>query len=190
MKNKTTQILSALFGLITLLSAACSGSPADSSAAPIDSTHASSKNFVEATIDKLSPIGIGKLGSWKDNGMGGYMSITPYYQLGDESGEGMQNNIALYLESDKPDMIQKYTLALNINQPAEKKQAWAKMQEVTTTLFNNIDLKMPDGLQSALQSHKSFHGSAGQHKIDLKLEKTKIETWLLVIENSDQLTKK
>lgn len=47
-----------------------------------------------------------KLGSWKNDMAGGFMSITSYFQFGNPSNQtGMPNNLALYLESDKPKYI-------------------------------------------------------------------------------------
>ncbi len=168
-----------------IFQSACTNSPGNSTTTPIDSAHTTQQQYVESTISRLSQIGVGQLGVWKDNGMGGYMSITPYYQLGDETGEGMSNNIALYLESEKADTIQKFTLVLNLNRPSEKKQAWSKMQEITPKLFAGIGIPMPDGLKDALRSTKTFLGVSNGYKVDLKLEKTKIDTWLVIIEHNN-----
>lgn len=136
-------------------------------------------NDISKTRQALSGNGIGDLGDWKSDQMGGFMSITNYYQFGD----GMpQNNIAYYLESQDESYIQTAKLTLNINNKSEKKEAIAKFKDVATATFKSLSLEIPQGLIEAIDKGKEFESSNDNFSTSLKLYKSKIETWTVKIE--------
>src|SRR5690606_14230632 len=91
-----------------------------------DRVKVESFNDVDGTRSKLSTVGIGELGKWRDDEMGGFISITNYYTF----GENDLNNLAYYLESDNSDYVTTLKLVLNINNKIEKGQALNNLTEV------------------------------------------------------------
>jgi len=56
-------------------------------------------NKIDDTRTKLSEVGIGQLGSWRDDGMGGYMSITTYYRFGEKRQKVLRQTMKNSLQS-------------------------------------------------------------------------------------------
>jgi hypothetical protein len=139
-------------------------------------------NNIDDTRAKLSGVGIGQLGDWKEDGMGGYMSITTYYRFGDvSSSTGMNNNLAFYLESDNPNSIKSLKLILNINNQSQKKQALTKFRDIADKTFRQLAADAPQGLLAAIQAPKAFKADNEIFSTELKLDKSKIDTWKLTI---------
>lgn len=138
-------------------------------------------NNIENTRIALSGNGIGNLSDWKSDQMGGFMSMTPYFQF----GSGMpQNNLAYYLESKDESYIQTAKLILNINNKSEKKQALSRFNEITNTTFKSLLLEIPKGLNDAIEKSKEFESNSETFSTSLKLDKGKIDTWTLQIETN------
>ncbi len=161
---------------------ATSDTPPPTAATPAGNEKFDPFNKIDDTRAKLSEVGIGQLGSWKDDGMGGYMSITTYYQFGDaSSSNGMENNLAYYLESDNANSIKTLKLVLNINNSSQKKQALTKFSEMADKTFKQLSADTPKGLLDAIQAPKSFKGDNEKFTTELKLDKSNIATWKLII---------
>ena len=94
-------------------------------------------NEINATRDKLSQLGIGDLGQWKSDEMGGYMSITNYFQFG--NGD-LTNNLAIYLESHSQEHIEILRLVLNINN-GDNENSLQKFSEVIGKTYTALGLK-------------------------------------------------
>ncbi len=138
-------------------------------------------NDIEKTRIVLFQNGIGELKKWHSDEMGGFMSITDYFQFGNNSA-GMQNNLAYYLESDNENYIKKAKLVLNINSNGEKKQALNKFKEIVEATFKSLSLEIPEGLRYAITKEKDFQDNKENFTTTLKLNKSKIDTWKLEIE--------
>lgn len=180
---------------LTVLFTSCGGDPnsnSDTKISPLVTSTNTAKssgnekfepfNKIDDTRAKLSEVGIGQLGAWKEDGMGGYMSITTYYRLGNvSSAKGMDNNLAYYLESDNPNSIKSLKLILNINNPSQKKQALTKFSEMADKTFRQLAANAPHGLLAAIQAPKGFKADNETFSTELKLDKSKIDTWKLII---------
>lgn len=129
----------------------------------------------------LSQNGIGELRKWRDDEAGGFISSSDYFSFG-SSANGMQNNLAYYLESPKSQFVQQLKLILNINNKAEQVKALAMYSLVVEKTFKSIDVQLPEGLLDACKSGKEFNGSRGQISVTSKLSKSRIDTWKLTIE--------
>jgi len=134
-------------------------------------------NDVESTRAKLSTVGIGDLGKWRDDEMGGFMSITSYYTF----VESELNNLAYYLESDNSNYVTSLKLVLNINNKAGKGQALTKLTEVTEKTFNVLSLPLPDELLKSIKNEKPLIIDGENFTSELKLEKSKIDSWTIKI---------
>ncbi len=143
-------------------------------------------NDIDQTRQTLSQNGIGELGTWKSDGMGGYMSITSYHEFGTNS-TGMKNNLAYYLESESEDFVDKVKLVLNINNENEneKDQALTKFKNLTEETFRDLSIDMPKDLITAIDNEKEFQFENEKYSTTLNLDKSKIDTWKLIIDSKE-----
>ena len=148
------------------------------------STNSSSKvkfepfNNIDNVRQKLSSVGIGDLGRWRDDEMGDYMSITSYHQFG---GGNMPNNLAYYLESDNSNSIKTLKLVLNINN-RNKKPALSKFAKTVDKTYKVLGLTPNNQIMNAAKSGKEIKVDKGTHSEKIELEKSRIETWKFIIE--------
>jgi len=138
-------------------------------------------NDVNKTREALSQNGIGELRQWKGDAIG-FLSITDYFDFG-KSSYGLPNNIAYYLESNNENYVETAKLVLNINNNAETHIAMSKLKEVTALTFTSLFLEIPNGLLESISKQKEFSFENETFSTSLSLDKSKIETWRLVIES-------
>ena len=180
MKAKTISILLLATSIIMTGCGNCSTQKGNSTEKVVSSSVAKLDIFndINKTRQAMSTNGIGNLGEWKSNQMGGFISITNYFQFG---GGTMQNNIAYYLESENESHIQTAKLTLNINNKSEKKQALTKFKDLTTATFKSLSLEIPKGLIESIETEEAFQSSNDIFSTSVKLDKSKIDTWTLKI---------
>jgi len=131
----------------------------------------------KALTNALSQNGIGTLKDWSNPMEMGWGSLTDYFQFGNKKdGVGMQNNIAYYLEGNEKS-AKTLTLNLNINNPADKKNALKFLNEITIKTFNSLNLQVPNGLTNSILAQKSFKADNDNFETSVVLDKSKIETW-------------
>ena len=139
-------------------------------------------NDITATKNLLSQNGIGSLKNWRSDEMGGFISITDYFQFG-SNATGIQNNLAYYLESDNVDCIKTLKLILNINNKGDKKQALTTFKEKSVATFKSLSLQMPKGLSDAITKEKIYQDSNEIFTTTLEVNKSNIDTWQLIIKS-------
>lgn len=180
MKVKTISIL--MLATSIIMTSCGNGSTQTTNETEVATTSSVAKldifNDINKTRQSLSENGIGNLGEWKSDQMGGFFSITNYFQFG---GGTMQNNIAYYLESEDESYIQTAKLTLNINNKSEKKQALTKFKDLTTATFKSLSLEIPKELIESIDAEKEFESSNNIFSASVKLDKNKIDTWTLKI---------
>jgi hypothetical protein len=137
-------------------------------------------NDIGLTRQTLSQNGIGELGTWKSDGMGGYFSITSYHEFGTNT-TGMKNNLAYYLESESEDFVDRVKLVLNINNKNEKKQAIAKFKSLMDETFQDLSIDTPKELTISINNENEFQFENDKYSTTLKLEKSNIDSWKLII---------
>lgn len=138
-------------------------------------------NDIEKTRSILSKNGIGELGIWRSDGIGGYMSITDYFQFGGNSNT-MKNNLAYYIESSNNSQIERLKIVLNINNKNEKKIALSKFKEITEKTFNSLSIEIPENLIFSIENEKEFQFENQYLNVGLKLDKSNIDTWKMIIQ--------
>lgn len=132
--------------------------------------------------NKLSENGIGELRKWRGDAIG-WMSSSEYFSFGSASNDnGMKNNLAYYLESNSENYVSTLKLVLNINNAAEKEQAIKQFKKLVTNTFKIIQSEMPKGIFDQLQSGKDFYASDTNFTTSVSLDKSKIDTWRLIVE--------
>lgn len=129
----------------------------------------------------LSENGIGQLNQWKKDYMG-WISLSFYFPIGEQSSvNGMENNLAYYLESKNEEYVEELKLVLNINNSEENAKALSTFADITRKTFHSIDQKVPAGLIEAIKKQKEFKAETINFKASLELEKSKINTWKVKI---------
>lgn len=135
-------------------------------------------NNVDDVRQKLSAVGIGELGNWRDDDMGGFSSITSYHQFG---GSERPNNLAYYLESDNSSSIKTLKLVLNINS-GSKKTALSNFAETIEKTYKALHLEPDTKIMNEVKHGKELSGISETYTVRTELEKSSIETWKFIIE--------
>lgn len=139
-------------------------------------------NNVDAVRKLLGNNGIGELRRWRGDELG-WMSSSDYYSFGNISDEfNTQNNLAYYLESNNQNSIEIVKLVLNIYNINEKKEALKMFKKIANKTFQSINLTSPKGVLDAILEQKEIKIDNKTFKTSLELEKSRIDTWKLIIE--------
>ena len=128
-------------------------------------------NNIDDTRQKLSAVGIGELGTWRYDQIGGYISMTTYHQF---EGGNIPDNLAYYLESDNQDNIKSMKLVLNIN--SRKKIALTTLAETVDKTYQALGLTPNNKIIAAIKAGKETKAEKDTYTEQVKLEKSKIET--------------
>ena len=138
-------------------------------------------NNVEGVISKLSNNGIGILRGWKKDELGWY-SFSDYYNFGSNSN-GLQNNIAYYINSRQKEYVNEVKLVLNINNKNETKNALSFLNKLFEKTLKSLEITVPDNFHQNVLNREEFKYTNEAFDINLKLDKSKIETWNILIES-------
>lgn len=125
---------------------------------------------VEMTRHNLSITGIGELSPWKDDGMGGYMSITDYHLLSNG------NNIAYYLTGSGPYNISRIDLVLNINGEG-KPEALKEFADAVRRTYDLLNMPENPALVQAAHSGQQKKATKSKYTEAVSLDRSNIETW-------------
>jgi len=140
-------------------------------------------NTIELLRSKLSNNGIGQMTEWKYLEPE-YWSHTDYFEIGEPAVQyGLANNLAYYLKSDVSNYAESLKIVLNVNNKREKVLALEKLKKLTEETFRSIDIPLPKGLVSSINKGKIFNYEDEKMKVSLKLVKSKIETFEMIIES-------
>lgn len=123
---------------------------------------------IEKTKQILSENGIGTLGEWKSDQMGGFFSITKYYEI---KNELPPNTLSYNLESEHEDYIESLKLILSINNKSNKKEALSKFKEITISTFNKLSLELPKELINTINKENEFQESNSNFSTSLNIFK-------------------
>lgn len=127
---------------------------------------------------KLSSVGIGDLNRWEIDEVGDYASFTSYYKF----GEGYNpNNLAYYLESNNANSIKTLALVLNINN-GNTASALIKFAATINKTYKALGLIPTKQVMNAAKNGKEVKVNVETHIEQIKLEKSRIETWKFIIE--------
>lgn len=130
---------------------------------------------------ELSKNGIGKLGGWKKDELGWY-SFTDYHSFGNTSSvNGMQNNIAYYISGRQKENANEIKIVLNVNNDKETKIALELLNTISKKTIKSLNLEMPKGLSQSILNQKPNEFENDIYRISLELDKSKIDTWNLII---------
>ena len=134
-------------------------------------------NDINKTRGLLSQNGIGELHDWKSDQMGGFMSITDYYNI-----QNTLSNVSYYLESDNESYIKTLRLVLNINKKNESKQSVSFFTDKVSATFKSLSVDIPEGLLAAINKGDTFNADNGNFIISFNVDKGNIDVYTLKIE--------
>lgn len=134
-------------------------------------------NNINKTRGLLSQNGIGELHSWKSDQMGGFMSITDYYNI-----QNTLSNVSYYLESDNESYIKTLRLVLNINKKNESKKSISFFTDKVSATFNGLSLDIPEGLLAAINKGDTFNSENDNFTTSFSVDKNNIDIYTLKIE--------
>lgn len=134
----------------------------------------------------LAKNGIGTLRRWRGDAYG-WISASDYYSFGRKSYvNGMQNNLAYYLESEQEGFVEKLKIVLNINNANEKQKGLTELKKIIQKTYESIGIKLPIGLLERITKEQNFKAENKNFRTELKLEKSKIDTWKLTIDSETE----
>lgn len=129
----------------------------------------------------LSQNGIGPINHWRQDAMG-YVAFSFYFPFGSPSSvNGMQNNVAYYLQSKEKDYAESLKLILNINNSKETSDALEEFSNLASKTFKSIYLNTPNNLLKLISKGEEFNYSTDSYQVKLEFVKNKIDTWRLII---------
>lgn len=129
----------------------------------------------------LSQNGIGPINHWRQDALG-YVAFSFYFPFGSPSSiNGMQNNVAYYLESKEKDYAESLKLILNINNSKETGHALEEFSNLASKTFKSIYLNTPSNLLKLISKGEEFNYSTDSYQVKLEFVKNKIDTWRLII---------
>lgn len=88
--------------------------------------------------------------SWQRNAWQDYSCATAYYPL--SKSNAVPTNISYYAESEAEDEVVYMYLVLNINDDGFREQGKAKYIKTMETLFNGLEISLPQGLKDTVQA--------------------------------------
>lgn len=151
-------------------------------------------------VQQLSKIGIGNLGTWKQDIYSDteqWYSLTRYFDIQSQNGihysqdkihtlEGLKEvfylncNIAIYLESEYKDYVEELKVVLNINNPNHEKEAKTIFADVIEKLFRAIDKPIPIGLINNISKGRACLFEIDTFQVELLLNVSNIDSWELI----------
>lgn len=130
----------------------------------------------------LSSVGLSTQG-WRASKSipGEWICQTPLISFGSSGSNGMENNIAFYVNGTSAAGANDIRIKININNPAERKDAFLRLEESTRSLFSVLSEKIPPDLVKAILQQKPTSITTGFGKAELILEPGRIDSFKIVL---------
>lgn len=129
---------------------------------------------------------------WKTSRVtaGEWLCMTPMIPFGTIGANGLQNNIAFYVNGTSPSRANDIRIKININNPAERKAAFTRLERATKALFKAIGESIPAELAKALSQQKPVSLNATYGRVELVHEPGRIDSFKVVLTDAKHLAKK
>lgn len=131
-------------------------------------------------------------GNWKASKTfeGEWLCMTSLTPFGPNGSNGMENNIAFYVNGTKPDRADDIRIKININNPNRRGQAFDKLISATESLFKAIAEPIPVALSNALKQQNPTKFTADFGQVELILEPGRIDSYKVVLTDAKFLSAK
>jgi Family of unknown function (DUF6030) len=121
---------------------------------------------------------------------GEWLCMTPLTPFGSVGTNGLENNIAFYVNGTNSSRANDIRIKININNPAERKAAFTRLEKATKALFKAIGEPMPAELAKALSQQKPVSLDASYGRAELVLEPGRIDSFKVVLTDAKHLAAK
>lgn len=120
---------------------------------------------------------------WKPSNAipGEFICMTPLVPIGLPGSNGMENNIAYYVNGTQAVRANDIRVKININNPSERAQAFDRLSIATKTLFKAIEEPVPIELSEALTAEKPISLDTAFGKVELIHEPGNIDSFKIVL---------
>ncbi len=119
---------------------------------------------------------------WKKDMWGEYRCAASILTIGDIPP--VSTNIAYYVESESEDKASHIYLVLHANDEDSRHKAKSRYQQISLSLFKELAVSMPQGLQTAIVEEKPASFTSPEANIELEVTKGASDTMRLIIRNS------
>ncbi len=145
---------------------------------------ASALTDIDGTRSKLSAVGIGPLEKWMDDEMGGFMSVSPFYEFG---AGAPSNNIGYCLLSEESTRIQQIMIVLSLNN-GDRDEALKMFSDIIAKTYRALGFALDGAVSSAASAGHSYsrQDNGCSETIALRdFKPTPVEKYMFVLELSD-----
>jgi hypothetical protein len=157
------------------------------------SVHAAGEFFgqPQKLCSALVSEGLGTEGWKASSGIPGeWLCMTPLTPFGSIGSNGLENNIAFYINGTDSSRANDIRIKININNPAERKAAFASLEKATKALFKAIGEPLPAKLAKALSKQKPVSFDTSYGRAELVLEPGRIDSFKVVLTDAKYLAAK
>lgn len=129
---------------------------------------------------------------WKSSKskLGEWLCMTSLVPFGSAGSNGMENNIAFYVNGTNAGRANDIRIKININNPAERKQAFERLEAATKSFFKAISEPIPPELTKAISQQKPTSITTAFGKAELILEPGRIDSFNVVLTDARFLAAK
>jgi Family of unknown function (DUF6030) len=122
---------------------------------------------------------------------GDWYCMTPLTRFGSIGTSGLDNNIAFYVNGTSPSRAHEIRIKININNPAERKAAFTRLERATKTLLKAVGEPVPAELAKALSQQKPVSLNANYGRVELVLVPQRIyDSFIVVLTDAKHLAEK
>ena len=137
-------------------------------------------NDVAQTQKKLTKVGMGAISNWHYDGLG-WFSSSPHFEFGSPGIGKLRNNLALYLESSRPNEVQTMNVKVTMPNMNQKSRALAQYASTVEKAFTAIGEPIPVDLTTALRKGKPYKKETPTMSIENRLEDGPYDSWILLV---------
>jgi Family of unknown function (DUF6030)/Domain of unknown function (DUF4124) len=121
---------------------------------------------------------------------GEWLCMSTLIPFGTVGSNSMANNIALYINGTNSNRANDIRIKININNAAERLQAFSRLDSVTKSLFKAISHPIPTDLSIAISQQKPISVNTSFGKVELIFEPGQIDSFKVVLTDSRVLSAK
>lgn len=150
------------------------------------SFHATAANDIFAQPQRLCSALVSdglRTEGWKPNKAtpGEWSCKTTLIPFGTAGSNGMENNIAFYVNGTSSNRANDIRLKININNANERTQAFSRLESATQSLFKAISQSIPRELSTAISQQRPIAINTSFGRVELVLKPGQIDSLKVVL---------
>lgn len=135
----------------------------------------------EQICSLLDKHGMPVASQWQKDMWGEYRCAASILTIGDIPA--VSTNIAYYVESESQDRASHIYLVLHTNSEDSRHMAKTRYQQISSSLFKELSVNMPRGLQTAIVDETPANFSSPEAEVTFEVTKGASNTMRLIIKN-------